>query len=127
MISSPTFPRLDYDFLADYYIDVAGKAMKTLPAPYYPVVTMGWDSSPRCVQSETYDRGPYPWMAVMEPTPEKFGRAIEQTIGLLKDNPAVEPIFFINAWNEWTEGSYLEPDEQWEYGFLEALKKELEK
>ena len=127
MISSPTFPRLDYNFLADYYIDVADKAMKKLPAPYYPVVTMGWDSSPRCVQSETYDRGPYPWMAVMEPTPEKFGKAVEKTIKLFKENPNIEPVFFINAWNEWTEGSYLEPDEQWEYGFLEALKKELAK
>lgn len=34
---------------------------------------------------------------------------------------------FINAWNEWGEGMYLEPDELNGYGMLEALKNALNK
>ena len=34
-------------------------------------------------------------------------------------------MLFLFAWNEWAEGGYMEPDERFGYGYLEALKKAL--
>ena len=41
----------------------------------------------------------------------------------LENRPEKDRILTINAWNEWTEGSYLEPDTVNGYGYLEAIKR----
>ena len=99
------------------YLELAEKAFTTLPAPYLPVVTAGWDSSPRTIQSDVYELLGYPYLPVMEPDADGFSELLE---ALLKYDPKA---IFINAWNEWTEGSYLEPDEKNGMMLLERLKK----
>ena len=52
-------------------------------------------------------------------SPEKFEHYM---VELLKKTSALD-LVFINAWNEWAEGAYLEPDERNGYAYLEALKR----
>jgi len=119
--------QVDYDANSQAYLQMCRKAISTLPAPYYPVLTVGWDSSPRTVQSEVYEcnKVGYPYIPFMVSTPESFGRAIDDTLALLAEQPENRRLLFINAWNEWTEGSYLEPDTKYGMAFLQELKKRL--
>ena len=118
------FPRVGYAEAAREYLDFAERTIRNLPVPYYPVVTSGWDSSPRTIQSDTYRFGPYPFMPVMEPEEEPFEKLFSDLKRLIKKYDDANRIIFINAWNEWTEGSYLEPDTHNKYKLLEIIKKQ---
>ena len=117
-----SFPKVDYKAAGDEYCQMAKHAMQSLPKPYFPVLTAGWDTTPRTVQSDIYRQGAYPYLAVMESEPEEFANQLKNLGNILQDRSKVEQILFINAWNEWTEGSYLEPDTVNEYKYLEAIK-----
>ena len=57
--------------------------------------------------------------------PEKFKTYFEKLCKKV-DEDYFEKVIFINAWNEWAEGAYLEPDEKYEYAYLQAIKDILE-
>jgi len=99
------------------------QAQKTYAVPYYPNVTTGWDASPRTVQSLPYTNAGYPHMATMETNPQKFETALAAAVDFAIDTCPDNPIVTINAWNEWTEGSYLEPDTAHGYAYLEAVRR----
>lgn len=93
------------------------------PAPYFPNVSMGWDASPRCLQSDSYALRGYPWMnAFTDNTPAAFRTALERAKVHLEKASPEHKILTINAWNEWTEGSYLLPDKVHGLQYLEAIK-----
>ena len=83
--------------------------------PYYPHVSISWDPNPR------FPTGTYPCVSGV--TPEKFEHFLKIAKEYVDTHPNQTPLITINAWNEWAEGSYLEPDTEYKYGFLEAVKK----
>jgi hypothetical protein len=92
--------------------------------PYYPNVTAGWDSSPRTVQSDVFDNSGYPYMSTIgNNTPAEFEKALRFAKKKLDESALRTKMLTINAWNEWTEGSYIEPDVKTGYARLEAIKR----
>lgn len=56
--------------------------------------------------------------------PSKFEKYLTQQIRRARDVYGSEIMVFF-AWNEWAEGGYLEPDEEFGYGYLEAVRNAL--
>jgi len=52
-------------------------------------------------------------------TPEEYGKWLSQTIKILSSHPKKHRVIFINAWNEWAEGNFLEPDMKFGYSYLQ--------
>ncbi len=81
---------------------------------YYPHVSIGWDNNVRtnCLMPTVCKNN----------TPENFEKALREAKKFI-DKHNIEPaLVTINSWNEWTETSYLEPDDIYGYGYLEAVK-----
>jgi len=101
------------------------------PLPYLPVVTMGWDVTPRCEKdvpwpfpsapgsaTHAYPYGP----VVIGNTPELFGQLCHMARQHISQTcPGLNAVF-INAWNEWTEGCYLLPEKRYGLAYLQAVR-----
>jgi hypothetical protein len=117
------FPVTPYAQVAAKAEEYWRRAATEYGLPYHPNVTVGWDSSPRTVQSDVFTNSGYPFMATMGGnTPEAFRNALASVKRFLDERPAQPKICNVNAWNEWTEGSYLEPDTVNRMGYLEAIR-----
>lgn len=53
-------------------------------------------------------------------TPDLYAKWLDSAIQIAAKNRQSEQFVFINAWNEWAEGAYLEPDRHWGYAYLQA-------
>ena len=113
----------DYDEVRDGYFRYWNEAERKFALPYFPNVTMGWDSSPRACQDDEFGNFGYPFMnTIAGNTPARFEEALRRTRQRLLANPNGPRILNINCWNEWTEGSYLEPDKVHGTAYLEAVQ-----
>jgi len=120
-VGLPKLPT-DYNWVRDQYFTYWDEAEKKFGVPYFPNVTMGWDSSPRAAQQDDFGDFGYPFMnTIGNNTPANFRQALELTKRRLLAQPTGPRILNINCWNEWTEGSYLEPDTVHGLEYLEAV------
>jgi hypothetical protein len=119
------FPLTPYETLASAYEEYRAKASTELGKPYFPNVSVGWDSSPRAAQTDTYVNGGYPFLPVIQDnTPAAFGKALRSAKAFLDaEGGGGEKVLTVNSWNEWTEGSYLEPDTVNKLGYLTEIAK----
>lgn len=82
----------------------------------FPGVNCGWDNEPR-----RSGRG----RALLNVSPTGYGAWLRNAIDVAARRYPEAPPVFINAWNEWAEGAYLEPDARDGYAFLEATRQAL--
>lgn len=48
---------------------------------------------------------------------------VEQALDLIKDKQDEHKILFLQSWNEWGEGNYMEPDLKFGHGYIDILGK----
>jgi len=91
---------------------IKGKNLKSKNTPVYRTCILSWDNAAR-KKNDFYTfagfslKSFYEWVSLL-------------TAGAFKTSV---PIFFINAWNEWGEGTYLEPDKKYGYAYINTLSK----
>ena len=85
-----------------------------MPVPYFPHVSIGWDNNPRF---KLFKPG-----ILRENTPENVYRAFLMAKQHIDSTLLPVPLITVNSWNEWTESSYLLPDDLYGYGYLEAVR-----
>jgi hypothetical protein len=123
-LNNDTFPTSDYIWGRRKYLSFWARARVDYSIPYFPNAMINWDNSPRAAAAADWSRPAAPVVnpVVTGNTPAAFKQSLEIIKQRLLAAPTQPKIVTINAWNEWPEGSCLEPTDQYGYGYLEAIK-----
>ena len=78
-----------------------------------PLVVPNFDNTARSGKMGT---------VIPDPNPDLFEEILENAVSQVSHKPKQERIIILEAWNEWAEGNYVEPDIRFGRGFLMAIK-----
>jgi glycosyltransferase involved in cell wall biosynthesis len=111
---NPLFAGRIYDYGS---LVEASRDMSPPPYTLFRGVCPSWDNSPR---------SPLRAQVFVGSTPELYEKWLENACTFaLANHPSDERLVFVNAWNEWAESAYLEPDRRYGYAYLEATARVL--
>ena len=101
--------------------DYAAKSQEQPERPWTQIrgVMPGWDNTPRRNTDAHLFQGH---------SPAGYRRWLRSAMRwtLAQEHSEDERLLFVNAWNEWGEGAYLEPDQRFGYAFLQATRDAVE-
>ncbi|MBB5343366.1 glycosyltransferase WbsX family protein [Tunturibacter empetritectus] len=119
-----TFPTVDYASALRAAPGFWKEANAMFGVPYEADVSMGWDPSPRTCQCDKFEHSDYPYTSILvNNTPELFQQGLLNAKVYMDGLTNQPKILNINSWNEWTEGSYLEPDATHGMAYLNSIQK----
>lgn len=105
---------INYSYIWDLILKKAEKENYIGEISVYQSGFVGWDNTARYGnKAKVYN----------ESTPELFSQKLKKLIEIEKNKG--KEFIFINAWNEWSEGTYLEPDEKYKNEYIKKTKEVL--
>ena len=96
----------DYECYVQKALDSIQDDLNTIPC-----TMMAWDNTARKGEAGN---------VFHNCTPLKYKDSLTKLYEYVMAHDDREKIVFINAWNEWAEGTYLEPDRRYGYAYLHA-------
>jgi len=103
--------------ICDYAKSLETNQNEQLSCKYYRTLMLGWDNTARLGDRSTIFSN-----FSIKTYYDYFKRHINYT---RRHFDSDRRFIFINAWNEWSEGTYLEPDKQYGYAFLNMTSRAL--
>ena len=104
--------------ILDYqsYVDTALKVNFAAECDVIRTAIPGWDNTPRRGLRGT---------VFLKAEPDRYQTVLTELIERAEPVGDARPLVMINAWNEWAEGAYLEPDRPFGHAFLNATARAL--
>jgi hypothetical protein len=107
-----------YEWMVDGYKDYWNQISDTSGITYIPVCEPGWDARPW--------HG-YKSQVRTEKSPQLWQKMLQNAKEFVDDpkhkQPGAKKLVFLEAWNEFGEGDYIEPHAEFGFDYLEAVRK----